>query len=47
VFDWAEEHNAKFGLDKFQLVDFTRKRRVAGYRLNGTPIRVLDVGDPI
>ena len=26
VFQWAEEHNCEFGLEKFQLVDFTRRR---------------------
>ena len=26
VFQWAEDHNCEFGLDKFQLIDFTRKR---------------------
>ena len=24
IFQWADNHNCKFGLDKFQLVDFTR-----------------------
>jgi Reverse transcriptase (RNA-dependent DNA polymerase) len=26
VFQWANKHNCEFGLDKFQLVDFTRRR---------------------
>jgi hypothetical protein len=26
VFNWAEDHNCKFGLDKFQLVDFSLRR---------------------
>ena len=26
VFEWADTHNCEFGLDKFQLVDFTRRR---------------------
>jgi ribonuclease HI len=26
VFQWANEHNCEFGVDKFQLVDFTRRR---------------------
>ena len=26
VFEWAEAHNCEFGVDKFQLIDFTRRR---------------------
>lgn len=26
VLDWAKQHNCSFGVDKFKLVDFTRKR---------------------
>jgi hypothetical protein len=25
VFDWAADHNCEFGVDKFQLIDLTRK----------------------
>lgn len=26
VLDWAKQHNCSFGVDKFKLVDFTRRR---------------------
>ena len=25
IFEWAHTHNCEFGVDKFQLLDFTRK----------------------
>jgi hypothetical protein len=28
VFDWAREHNCEFGVDKFQLLDLSRKRKI-------------------
>lgn len=26
ILEWAQSHNCSFGLDKFQLTDFTRRR---------------------
>jgi hypothetical protein len=35
VFQWVEDHNCKFGLDKFQLVDFTRRREANPGNMGG------------
>src|SRR5262249_54269947 len=44
VLDWAETHNCIFGLDKFQLTDFTRAKEVAedGQKklLQGPPLEI-------
>lgn len=26
ILDWAQQHNCSFGVDKFKVVDFTRRR---------------------
>ncbi|KAF5392001.1 hypothetical protein D9757_003364 [Collybiopsis confluens] len=49
ILEWAREHNCTFGVDKFTLVDFTRKRiNNAGgatktMRLQGQGVRIGDI----
>lgn len=48
VFDWAALHNCRFGLDKFQLLDFTRKHILHPFDLRQkipTPQQILRLGD--
>ena len=47
IMDWAHEHNCKFGINKFQLVDFTRQTVITGRTAKGRPIRTPVTGDPI
>jgi ribonuclease HI len=47
VFDWETTHNCSFGIEKFHLVDFTRKK-VEITDANGNTIgEKLDCGEPI
>jgi ribonuclease HI len=44
VFKWAEDHNCEFGVDKFQLIDFTRRREADPARRGRTrPIARPDI----
>ncbi|KAF8694005.1 hypothetical protein AX14_002201 [Amanita brunnescens Koide BX004] len=43
ILQWAEEHNCSFGIDKFQLIDFTRgKTATKGRNGLGCPVMIRD-----
>lgn len=47
VMDWATSHNCTFGINKFQLVDFTKATEVTAHTDKGKPIRTPKHGNPI